>query len=161
VAVLAEGEFDAILLAQEAGDLVDVVTLGSASACPGGRWLGALRDARRILVCYDLDEAGQRGAAALAALSALSARSRPVRPVGGKDLTEMHLAGGDLRAWMQSHLARHAAATAHATPDPPAAPAGPATGGNAGDPVRARWARDPRPDLTGGEWRPAMVLGQH
>ena len=54
---------------QEAGDLVDVATLGSATASPGGRWLTKLLPARRILAAYDHDAAGAKGASALAALS--------------------------------------------------------------------------------------------
>jgi DNA primase len=104
VVVLVEGELDALLLRQEAGDLVDVVTRGSASAPLGPRWLWALRHARRVLVAYDTDVAGVKGAAAL---EGLSARVRVARPFGANDFTEMHQSGGDLRAWVQAQLARH------------------------------------------------------
>jgi len=106
--VLAEGEFDALLLHQEAGELVDVVTLGSASLPLAGRWLWALRDAARIVAAYDTDGAG---ADAGAKASLRSARVRVARPLDGKDLTEMHQAGGDLRAWASYLLERHVPAS--------------------------------------------------
>lgn len=96
VLVITEGEFDAILLWQEAGDLVGVATMGSASDPLGTRWLWELRHCSRILACFDLDDAGEHGRSRL---EALSARVRVAAPLGAKDLTEMHQRGGDLRAW--------------------------------------------------------------
>ena len=49
----------------------------------------ALAEARRVLVAYDADVAGVKGAAALAGLAG---RVRITRPLGAKDLTEMHRA---------------------------------------------------------------------
>ncbi|HET8626913.1 MAG TPA: primase-helicase zinc-binding domain-containing protein, partial [Thermomicrobiales bacterium] len=97
VGVLAEGEFDALLLWQAAGDLVGVATLGGCGATPGPRALGHLLPVARLLVAYDADAPGERGAARLAALSA---RLRLLRPPPGQDLTDFVLAGGDLRAWL-------------------------------------------------------------
>lgn len=105
VLVFTEGEFDALLLRQECGDLVDVVTLGSATAPLGGRWLTHLLPARQILAAYDLDAAGAKGAPKLAAFSA---RVQVVRPVGANDLTDMVSAGGNLRAWVEYQLGRDA-----------------------------------------------------
>lgn len=99
--VVTEGEFDAMLLAQVAGDLAGVVTMGSAAGVPSTRWLWELRDARRFLVAYDSDFAGQSGAQVWAQRSQ---RVQVIRPVGGKDLTEMQQAGGDLRSWLVYHL---------------------------------------------------------
>jgi hypothetical protein len=99
--IVAEGEFDAMLLCQEAGDLVGVVTLGSASGTIETRWLWELRHARRVLVAYDLDTTGRRSAEGLAAVSR---RIRIARPIGAKDLTDMHRAGGDIRAWVRHQL---------------------------------------------------------
>lgn len=99
--VLTEGEFDAMLLYQEASGLAGVATLGGASTRLSVRWLWVLRDARHILVAYDLDDAGGRGAA-----SAISCSQRMslARPIGAKDLTDMHRAGGDLSSWLKWHL---------------------------------------------------------
>lgn len=109
VAVLTEGEFDAMLLSQDGGDLVGVATMGSATTKLSDRWLWSLVGARRILACYDRDVAGER---ADQRLVGLSDRVRVVRPVGGKDLTEMRVAGGDLRAWVRDNLTRYAARAA-------------------------------------------------
>jgi DNA primase len=96
VGVLTEGEFDAMLVAQEAGDLIGVATLGSAGKeVPTGA-LRFLLPLGTILAAYDADDAGQRGAAKLLAMSA---RVRPVPVPNGKDLTEFFRRGGDVRAW--------------------------------------------------------------
>ena len=101
--VLAEGEFDALLLRQQAGDLVDVASLcGAANGVPL-RWLLKLLPYKRILAAYDNDEAGQAGAAKLAALSQ---RVTAIQPLEGKDVTDFYLAGGDLGAWIAFNLAR-------------------------------------------------------
>jgi hypothetical protein len=105
IAVYTEGEFDALLVEQTAGDLVAAVTMGSASLLPTGRWLWGLRRIRRILAAFDTDAAGAKGSARL---GALCERVRPARPLGAKDLTDMHLAFGDLRAWVRYQLRRHA-----------------------------------------------------
>lgn len=101
--VLAEGEFDALLLRQQAGDLVDVASLcGAANGVPL-RWLLKLLPYKRILAAYDNDEAGQAGAAKLAALLQ---RVTAIQPLEGKDVTDFYLAGGDLGAWIAFNLAR-------------------------------------------------------
>jgi len=100
VAVICEGELDAILLWQEAGDLVDVVALGSATARPA--FLPRLVMARYWLVATDRDRAGERAAAWW---GEFSSRVRRVRPPQGNDLTDFYLAGGDLRAWVEFYLA--------------------------------------------------------
>lgn len=84
-----------MLLYQKAGDLVGVVTLGSASGKLDTSWLWELRHARRILVAHDVDLAGVPSAHALAAISQ---RMRVIQPFGAGDLTDMYRAGGDLRA---------------------------------------------------------------
>lgn len=96
--VLTEGEFDAMLLYQEAGDLVGVLTLGSASSPLSTRCQWELRSAARILAAYDADFAGQTAANRLAHLDG---RMHVVRPPGAKDLTEMQQGGGDVRTWVR------------------------------------------------------------
>jgi DNA primase len=102
VAVVTEGEFDAMLLHQEVGDLVGVVTLGSAATRLPDAWVPYLLGVRRLLVAYDADAAGAEGAAAW---QALSTRTQRLLPLAGKDVTDFYLAGGDLRAWVQFALA--------------------------------------------------------
>ena len=109
VAVLVEGELDAVLLAQEVGDLVGVCTLGSASARLPDRAIGHLLPLRRILVAYDADDAGRDGAARLKSTwpgLPLEVIHLPSEPTFGKDITDLHRAGGSLRRWVRFHLER-------------------------------------------------------
>lgn len=96
VAFLTEGEFDALLLHQEAGDLAGVATLGGCSAQPGVVALGLLLPVSRFLVAYDRDGPGELGAARLLAGSR---RMRQVRVPEGTDISDFWRRGGDLRAW--------------------------------------------------------------
>lgn len=98
-AVVCEGELDAILLWQEAGDLVDVVAIGSKTASPAVPFLGRLIGASRWLLALDLDadkEAEKWGE--------WSARVQRVKPLQGNDITDFYKAGGDLRRWVLYHL---------------------------------------------------------
>jgi DNA primase len=106
--LLCEGEFDALLAWQELRDVVDVATLGGASKGGNlpGRWRLRLLPYETILVAYDADRAGERGAAGWLARSR---RARRVRVSQGDDLTAFWKGGGDLEAWLASELARLAA----------------------------------------------------
>lgn len=99
--LVAEGEFDAMLAYDLVGDLVGVVTLGSASIVLPARWLPLLAGAPLILAAHDTDAAGQEAAARL---GALSARVRRLALPGGKDITDFVMSGGDLRALVQEAL---------------------------------------------------------
>jgi len=103
VAVICEAELDAILLHQEAGDLVDVVALGSKGTRPALPWLARLLTASRWLVALDCD-----ADKAADWWGDFSPRVRRVRPLQGNDVTEFHQAGGDLQTWIEYHLARNA-----------------------------------------------------
>ncbi len=100
-ALFCEGEFDALLAQQEAEPLVAAVTLGSAGNRLNSRWLGDLVTCPILLVAYDMDEAGEKGAARL---RALSQRMQPVHVPWGKDLTEFHQQGGNLYSWLAREL---------------------------------------------------------
>jgi DNA primase len=100
--VVTEGELDAMLLHQEAGNLVGVVTLGSAAARLPDAWVPYLLGVQRLLVAYDADTAGAEGAAMW---ETISARALRLVPLAGKDVTDLYLAGGNLRAWVQFALA--------------------------------------------------------
>jgi DNA primase len=107
VAVLCEGEFDAMLLHQEAGDVAGVATLGSASASLNlSAWGDYLLPMARLLVAYDLDKPGKRGADKLAGLTARARRANVPAMPNVKDLTDFWKAGGKLRAWLAFELAR-------------------------------------------------------
>lgn len=101
--VLVEGEFDALLAGQELRGRAEVRTVGSASTGRLERetW-SALADPGVILVATDNDPAGID--AALALVSALGRRARWAEIPAGKDLSEFHAAGGDLRSWLDGIL---------------------------------------------------------
>ena len=107
--VVTEGEFDAMLLYQEVGDLVGVVTLGSATARLPDAWVPYLLGVRRLLIACDADAAG---AEAAAMWQSISQRAQRLVPLAGKDVTDFCLTGGDLRAWVQFALADDGEATA-------------------------------------------------
>jgi len=122
VAAVTEGEFDTMLLHQEAGDLVGVATLGSAASRLPDAWVPYLLGVRRLLVAYDRDAAGAEGAATW---ESLTSRVQRLLPLIGKDVTDFHSAGGDLRTWVQFALAgesvstaRPAVAAPHTAPPP-------------------------------------------
>jgi hypothetical protein len=109
-AIFTEGEFDAMLLDQEVGDLIGVATLGSATSNFSGiktltswRYLLPLR---RILVVFDADQPGQRG------VEKLREGSNRVIPLklpelpGVKDITDYWSKGGDLRRWALESIDR-------------------------------------------------------
>lgn len=100
-AVFCEGEFDTLLLWQEAGDLAGMATLGSATnKLDVTTWGLYLLPIAQRLIAYDLDMAGQRGAAALAWLGNARRLEVPQMEDSGKDLTDYHKAGGELHAWL-------------------------------------------------------------
>jgi hypothetical protein len=97
--VICEGELDAVLLHQEAGDLVDVVAVGTKAAKAEPKGLAHLLEASRWLLALDRDAEAEAETWA-----EYSGRVRRIRPLEGNDLTDFHNAGGDLRAWIEYHL---------------------------------------------------------
>lgn len=99
--VVVESELDAILIAQEAWDLVGAVGLGSSGARPDLATTEMLRAAACVLVALDFDQAG-------ASASTWWRKNFPdsVRwPVpAGKDPAEAFKAGVDIRSWIQAGL---------------------------------------------------------
>jgi hypothetical protein len=97
--VIAEGELDCILLAQELADLASVVTTGSASTRLDPAMLPALLRCPRWYAAHDADDAGDRAAAGW---PARAVRVRP--PAPDKDWTEAHQSGVALRRWWTDRL---------------------------------------------------------
>lgn len=102
--IVVESELDALLLAQEAGDLVSVLALGSASMRPDAEAHARLEAAPIILLSLDFDDAGNK-----AAMSWWPEHYPPEKlriwPVPeGKDPTDAWRAGWDLRAWIEAGL---------------------------------------------------------
>lgn len=106
--LLCEGEFDAMLAKQEAGDLVDVAALCGAARGIPVRWLPYFLPYARVLVAYDGDEAGRKGAAKLAVQSRRVIR---IAVADGGDLTDFYTSGGDLRGWLAGEVEEHALST--------------------------------------------------
>lgn len=104
VLVLAEGEWDAMLLWEYCPDLCDVGTLGGAGARFDALDLTLLTRYLAVLVVHDDDKAGRQGRAYIEALNERSVRILPIKPPA-HDLTDFWKAGGDLRAWIAGHVA--------------------------------------------------------
>ena len=98
-AVLVEGEFDALAVAQEAGDLVAAVATGSTCGARRDRWVKILDCRDGILVAFDDDGAGEK--AVQWWLNALSGARRLV-PQG--DPAGMLKCGKELRVWINGGL---------------------------------------------------------
>ncbi|MBF0525432.1 MAG: toprim domain-containing protein, partial [Deltaproteobacteria bacterium] len=106
--VILEGEFDAILLNQIAGDMTNVVALGSANAQPDRETFSFIQKSPVALVALDSDDAGSK-ATWSGWLSTLTNKYRfvmPSRPDGQryKDPTEYYQSGGDLRLWVKAGM---------------------------------------------------------
>lgn len=101
VGLLVEGEFDAMIVRQEAGDLVDVATLAGAKANLSVEDMLTLLSKAVIVAVYDADDAGKRGGAAL---TARWSRAVQVSPPD-HDLTDYYLHGGNLRQWIAETVA--------------------------------------------------------
>jgi DNA primase len=98
--VVVESELDALLIAQEAGELAGVIALGTAGAKPDAETAAQLAAAAAILVALDFDEAGERASAWW-----LAHYRQAVRwpPAAGKDPGEFFRAV-DVRAWVLAGL---------------------------------------------------------
>ena len=100
-----EGEFDCLLLHQEAGDLVGVCTLGGVSdRFDWSKWGSYISFVRWLYIAYDIDEAGNKGAAAWSEMTGRVRRAR-IPDGKGKDITDAWRAGVDLAGWVMGVLA--------------------------------------------------------
>jgi DNA primase len=99
--LFCEGEFDAMLLVQEAGDLAGIATFGSASQhLDVAAWGWYLLHACRFLVAYDMDGKSENGAQGLLTLRHSVRANIPQLQPKDKDLTDFYKSGGDLRHWL-------------------------------------------------------------
>ena len=104
IVFIVEGEFDAMLLEQEAGDLAGVCTLGSASSRHlSSKWLSYFLGCQRIYLVGDNDKAGCDWAEAL---SGLSQRLKQIQVPEGKDITESWLKRENLYKWVERNISR-------------------------------------------------------
>jgi len=116
--VLVEGEFDALSLAQECGDLVAVVAAGTTQGSHTPRWVSMLASPPWVLVAFDAEEQGDRAATWWMERLENAERLRPI----WKDANQMLQDGADLRAWVASALFPFATG-----PQTPRTGSGPAT----------------------------------
>lgn len=97
--MITEGEFDALLIWQEARDLCDVLTMGGAKSMPAGTWLAYLVNGQRFIVATDNDGPGDEAAARWVEL--LGSKAQRVIVPDGKDVTAYWQAGGNVRDWVK------------------------------------------------------------
>ena len=100
--VVVESALDALLVHQEAGDLVSCMAVDSAQAKPDAQAAARLQAAPVVLVALDSDQAGAKAAWTWWTAHVPNARRWP--PVGGKDQGEMFQAGKDIRTWVQAGM---------------------------------------------------------
>jgi DNA primase len=105
-AVMCEGELDTLLVWQAVYDRTATVSLGSASRWPTRYGALLLAQAMPLLLGYDADVEGDKGAERL---RQLAPRARRIRPPVGKDIGEFVESGGRVKAWITYELARSAA----------------------------------------------------
>lgn len=100
--IIVESELDALLIHQEAGDIVTTIALGSAQARPDATTAEILKAADTILLALDEDDAGEKEVWRWWKNHYPQALHWPV-PIG-KDPGEAFQAGLDIRAWVQAGL---------------------------------------------------------
>ena len=99
---VVESDLDAILVSQSAGDLVSVVSLGSAAARPDADTHEYLRTAEIILLSLDYDQAGAAQTGWWKRHYGARVKRWPVP--SGKDPGEACQAGVDIREWVSVGL---------------------------------------------------------
>ena len=110
VSIIVESELDALLLHQEAGDLVNVVALGNAQSRTD-QWVSdLLNQSRLILVALDFDQAGATESWGWWKEHYRQAYRWP--PAAGKDPGDMLAAGVNIRTWVEFGLTEYKDITA-------------------------------------------------
>jgi hypothetical protein len=100
--LVIESELDGMLLLQEAGSLIGILSLGNAQTRPDEASAQILQEADLIFLSLDADDAGAKESWRWWAGHFERARRWP--PIGGKDPGEMFTSGIDLRAWIRAGL---------------------------------------------------------
>jgi len=104
VLVLAEGEWDTMLLWEYCPDFCDVGTLGGAGNKLDALDLSFLTRYLAVLIVYDDDEAGKKGREYSAGLHAKFSRVKSIQPPA-HDLTDFWKSGGNVRGWLAEYVA--------------------------------------------------------
>jgi hypothetical protein len=100
--VIVESELDAMLVYQEAGDLIDVIALGSAQVRPDKQTQNHLLRYELMLIALDTDEAGAKESWGWWDKHYSQAKRWPI--VLGKDPGEAYGKGLDIRMWIEAGL---------------------------------------------------------
>ena len=100
--IVVESELDAILIAQEANNLITVMAAGSAQNKPDRRSLKLLNEAEKILISLDYDDAGNKAVENYWLNNFTNAEHWPVPE--GKDPGEAHEKGVDIKEWVLAGL---------------------------------------------------------
>jgi len=100
--IVVESELDGILLAQEAGDLVTVVVLGSAQNRPDVLIMNQLVNSDLVLLALDNDDAGIESSYGWWAKTVPNAKRWPV--LNGKDPGESFQNGVNIRTWVKAGI---------------------------------------------------------
>jgi hypothetical protein len=101
VAIVVEGEIDALTLGQVAGDLITPVATGSTSGSRRPRWIARLALCPLVLVSFDAEvDKGDRAAAWWVGVLPNAKRWRPL----WADANAMAQDGADLRGWVLAGL---------------------------------------------------------
>lgn len=100
-AIVVEGEFCAMTINQETGDLITAVATGSTGAGRADKWVARLAASRLVLISFDAEP--DKGDVASKKWLALLPNARQWRPVV-KDVNDMHRAGIDVRSWIETGL---------------------------------------------------------
>ena len=101
--VIVETELDAILIAQEAGDVVAALALGSALARPKDtESVAAVKDAAWIGLALDRDDAGDKAMSKDSWWLGVYPDARDIRPADVKDPGDLAKSGGSIREWILS-----------------------------------------------------------
>lgn len=105
VLILAEGEFDVMLLWEYCPDFCDAGTLGGAGVKFDALDLALLTRYLAVLVVHDDDQAGEQGRRYISKLQSRIGRIISVPPPA-HDLTDFWKSGGNLRTWAAGHVTR-------------------------------------------------------
>ena len=101
--IIVESELDALLLAQEVGDLCGTVALGTATAKPDTQTHTLLKHTPLILIALDTDDAGARASWKFWP-ETYGAKVKRWPTIQGKDASEAKVNGLDLRTWIIAGL---------------------------------------------------------
>jgi DNA primase len=105
--VLVEGEFDVVTLWQEARGVVDAASILGAGNRLRSECLEVIACYPLVLVAYDSDGAGQRGAKMiLEQLTENGVTAVQIHVPFGGDVNGFHQNGGDLRNWLKETVLR-------------------------------------------------------